>query len=288
MFTLCTDSACCMSADFVNENDVRVIPFSYSYNDNIYYDNLCFPTSINGTASVNAPEIADYVNFWRLILSEGKPILHISSAGIFNKAYKNAVAAGEIIHAQNSNVELYVISSDTFSCGCGLLMHRAAELRLNNTSAQHCAYVLCSEKYKTRGFIMTSDCHTLNRAGIAGTLPMLRAALTGETAVFPVGFDESGVFYLRSPADILKYIRHTDRICISHCNAIEGAEALAAGIFARFGLKSIEICPVSSSQQAIFGNGTVALFFRGNLTDSLLPVKKSIGAHKSKFNPCFM
>lgn len=290
MFTLCTDSVCSISADFVNKNNIRVIPFSYSYNDNIYYDSLCTPAGFNSTTAIKAPEIADYVNFWRLILSDGKPVLHISSGGMFSRAYTNAVTACEIIHAQNCNIELYVVSSDTFSGGCGLLMHRAVELRLDNTSAQQCAYILSTEKHKIRGFIMASDCRTLNRFGIVGIMPVLRTSLTGETAVFPLGFDGHSVFYLHSLADIVDYIRHTDRLCIAHCNAMEGANALAAEIFNRFGLKDIDICPVSPSQTSVLGNGTIALFFRGNLTDSLFPASAtgSIVAHKPRFRSYFI
>ncbi len=270
-FIITVDSGCCISDGFISENDIRVIPFSYSVNENIYYDADKVPSVKPASAAVCAPEISDYVDFWRRTLSEGRSVLHISTGSLFGRAFSNALAAREILLAQNSGIELFVVDSASLSCGCALLLQSAVALRDEKISAKQCAFALESEKHKIRGFVISDDCRLLYRYGFVPASALLRTSITGEKAVFPVGFSGGAVFFSRTTSDVLDLVGKAQRLCISHCGAFDKALKLADELRNNYGSENIEICEMSSSQAFTMGEGSVALFFRGNIAQAALP-----------------
>ncbi len=269
-FIITVDSGCTVPSDFVIKNDIRIIPFSYSFDGNIYSDTIShLPSDADKSSSIafHAPEIQDYVDFWRRILSEGIPILHISTGSNFSSAFRNALTARDILLSQNSSIELSIVDSCTISGGCELLLHRAVIERQNGKDLAMCVCNLEDEKHRISSFIISDNPRSMYRSGIIGLSSLFRTSITGEYTVIQMGSSSNNAIYARDIPKALSLLVNQfgseifSQVCISYCGTSSAASALSSELYCKLGIKA-EITPMSISQSLILGSDSLSVFFR--------------------------
>ena len=284
-FIITVDSGCNISDEFCKLNNICVIPFSICSGGNIYAENnpvLLNQALLSGSYTSHCPEISDYVDFWRRILSEGLPVLHISTGSSFSNAFSNASAARGILCSQNSGVELHIIDSMTAAGGCTLLLHNAVDMRASGLSASRCAAELEFIRHRIHGIILSKSPISMYKAGIIGFSDMLRFSLTGKDIA--VSISCTGVDSVESASDMLARLSdcfgQSSDICISHCGPAVPYELYHHS-------ESYNI-PLSLSET--FGTESTVLFFYGNVSDSfmLTPAKGSVFCPKSAARPAYL
>lgn len=272
-FTITVDSCCNISDSYKKDHDIRIIPFSFIHEDNIYRDDNAALSGNTSAVTAHAPEISEYVDFWRRILSEGKPVLHISAGSSFGKAYANAVTACDILTMQNSNAEIYTVDSRSAACGCTLLLYMAVGMRSGGTAAADCADAINREKMHINGFMLCDDAVSAYKHGLLSFPSMLRAAVTGEDVLCSLSDSFGGVFCSGNAFEQLSELtsqccsENSLPVCIAYSSDRTPAEKLAQMLSVRYGFRNIELFGMTVSQSFLLPGGTIALFFHGKLTD---------------------
>ncbi len=290
-FIITVDSMCNITDTYTEKHDIRIIPFSYSCDGNIYCDTADSPIRSAAEISTHAPEIAEYVDFWRRILSEGQPVLHISAGSLFEQAYANAFIARDILTAQNRDAEIYIIDSCSVSCGCTLLLYKAVRMRFEGIGASDCAGALDSFKKNINGFVISRDAVSSYKSGLLSFPSMLRAAITGEDTVHSVSDLFGGVFFSHCAPEQVSELaarccsENSMPLCISYSGDRAPAEKLARMLSVRYGFRNIELFSMNTTQSSLLSEGTIALFFHGLLKEEFPAVSRRRCPAERKFIP---
>ena len=141
-----TESTCDLSKDLIEENDIKIIPYTVILGDEEVSDNADVPSKIFEYVSktkklpkTSAINEETYIDYFAGILKTYDAIIHIALSSGLSSSCSNAVKASE----KFKNV--YVIDSKSLSTGIGLLVLYAKKLIEQNIEPK-----LIVEKIETR------------------------------------------------------------------------------------------------------------------------------------------
>jgi len=172
-FLITTDSGCDLQIDYCNSRGI--IPYYMHYTmdgqeciDTMtessikeFYDKMR-DGNVATTTQVNPSE---FVNFWRPLLAQGKPILHISLAAAISGTYSNALTAVDLLREDYPDANIVVVNSTIASAGYGAMCSYAADMRDAGRSIEEITDWLEKSKTSFNAYYTTPDLTYLQRGG---------------------------------------------------------------------------------------------------------------------------
>lgn len=282
-FLLTTDSGCDLPAEYCNNNDVTVLHMSYSLDgvrctDTMHVEELSeFFRKMGQGAQVHtsAVNIDEYLCFWRPMLQQKLPIVHIAMGSGISSSYQNACLARETLLEENPDAEIRVIDSLSACMGYGIQVMHAAELRNSGMSAEDAEKDLLQFRHCVHPYYTTADLQYLYRGGrvsrtgmvIAHTLnirPIMNLSADGKLQVADKcrGVKKT---YERICDFIEKTVEHPQEqtLYVLHADAIQTAQEYAAAIMARVPFRDVAYSYIGTTIGAHTGPGLVAAFYCG-------------------------
>ena len=280
--------SCCSTMDlrkgWAEEHGVNLIyakffleeeEFSDDFYESISQEKL-FERMLSGeksqTTQVNTEE---YIGSFRKYLEQGQDILHICLSSGVSGTFNSCNIARDILLEEFPERKIEIVDSLMASCGYGLLVDKACELKKQGLDMYSLRNEL--EKWRTRlhGYFFTSDLRFFIQGGrvskaagfIGGLLkicPVLK--ITEERKLKPI---EKARGKKQAMENILSKMEKegyipSEKCFISHSACPEDAKKLADSIEERFSPKGgIEIFDIGGTIACHTGPGTVSSFFFG-------------------------
>lgn len=282
-FLVTTDSGCDLSAEFCAGRDIRACKMSYTVDGQRIEDSMNtadlhrFYDCMRGGAVPKTSQITpyEYMEFWRPLTVQGKPIVHISLGSGISGTWANGVLAAQALMQETPSADIRVIDSTLASIGYGMLAIAAADMRDAGATADECCRRLESMKIGINTYYTTGDLTYLYRSGrvsktgmvVAHTLnihPILRLDIDGHLLVEAKerGRKNTLAHIHRiieerciEPQSQTLYICHSD---------IEGeARRFGEEIKDKFGFKDVFYTYIGTTIGSNCGPGLMAAFFTG-------------------------
>jgi DegV family protein with EDD domain len=286
-FIVCTDSGCDLSIHVLQEHGIIPIRLKYEIdgeefedtmlpeNCHIFYEKMRFG-AVPKTSQLN---IADFTDFWRPLLAQHKPIVHISLGSGVSGTWRNGCLAAEELKQEFPDAEIHVIDSTLCSVGYGMLALKAAELRDRGASAKECADWLEAHKASVNTWYTTDELKYLYRSGRVS-----RAGMIVGTAlnICPIlNLDREGHLLVQEKVrGLKKTVRRIHEIVgelvldapgqtayICHSDIPEQAREFGEGLKAEFGFGEMRYTNIGPTIGSNCGPGLMAVFFWGRDRD---------------------
>lgn len=283
-YVLVSDSTADMDTEVVKKLDVKIIPFSYSINDEVYHYYLderdgdiseFYAGMKKGmmpvTSQVNP---ITYKEYFEEIAAQGKDILYICFTSGLSGSYQTSLLGADMVKEKYPDVNIVVIDSLCASIGQGFLMYLAAKKKQEGMGMEELQKWILEYRKKIRHWFMVEDLFHLKRGGRVTTV---EAVVGSALKIKPIlSVDEAGKLFVKSKtrgvAKALDYIMErfneeagdipSQTVVIGHADAIEKANRLKnmvmeAGVLE----KNIIIAPIGPIIGTHVGAGMAALVF---------------------------
>ncbi len=282
-FLLCTDSGSDLSLDACRELDIIPLKMKYSIDDKIYTDGMTvesvkelYEKMREGAAPKTAQlNVSEFIDFWTPLLSEKKPILHISMGSGISGTYANAELAKSMIIEKHPDAQIYIVDSLLASYAYGMLCIDISRMRAEGKTIEECYNWALERRHNVNTFYTTGDLKYLYRGGrvsragaIVGTVlninPILKLDKDGHLLVCDKSRGEKATE--RRVRELIGSIvtdAKDQTLYISHSDAFEKAQKYGEAIKAEFGFRDISYTYIGSTIGSHTGPGLVAFFFYG-------------------------
>jgi len=286
-FIITTDSGCDLQIDYCRSR--QIIPYYMKYTmDGAEYTDVMTNDSIKefydrmrsgGMPTTTQINPSDFVEFWRPLLAENKPILHISLAAAISGTYSNALTAVDLLKEEYPDARIVVVNSTTASAGYGSMCVYAADMRDAGKSIDEIAAWLNNIKRSFNAYYTTPDLTYLHRGGRVSKTSAVIGGLLGINPILDL--DAEGhlkvcdkVRGTQATYDrIIKIIKErafepaTQTVFISHADCPERAKIMAERLKKEVGFRDVFISSIGVIIGSHTGPGLVALFFIGKARD---------------------
>lgn len=282
-FIVTTDSGCDLPMSLLQEH--QIIPFllGYEIDGQVFRDTMLHQDchdfyekmragAVPKTSQIN---VFQFIEFWRPLLKQGLPIVHISLGSGVSGTWHNGVEAAEMLKGEMPDAEIHVIDSTLCSTGYGMLALKAAEMRDAGTSAAECARWLDAHKINVNTWYTTDELLYLRRSGRCS-----RASAVIGTAlkICPIlDLDSEGHLIVQERVRGLK--RTVERIhqiigatvvdaagqtlYICHSDIPEQARQFGEGLKQEFGFRDVYYTYIGTIIGSNCGPGLMAAFYFG-------------------------
>lgn len=282
-YLLTTDSGCDLAPEYCEKNGIAVLHMSYTLDgtrctDTMHVEELAaFYQKMSKGAEVHtsAVNIDEYLCFWRPLLQQKLPIVHIALGSGISSSYQNACLARETLLEEFPDAQLYVIDSLGACMACGIQMMHAVKLRSSGMSAEACAEELLEFRHHVHPYFTTADLQYLYRGGRVSRSGMVIAHTLNIRPIMNLA--EDGKLQV---VDKCRGVKKTyDRICdriektvenpqeqtlyVLHADALQTAQEYAAAIMARVPFRDVSYSYIGTTIGAHTGPGLVAAFYCG-------------------------
>ncbi len=175
-----SDSTCDLGKSLSTEYDIETAPLHVVYGEESFDDMINItPEDIIRRYSEKkelpktaAVSVWEYTQMFKKYVDDGYEVVHINLGSSISSTHQNAVAAA----AEVGNV--YVVDSQSLSCGTGLLVLKASDLvKKTELSAKEIAEEIEETVKKIRMSFVIDDLEFLRAGGRCSTLAMLGANL---------------------------------------------------------------------------------------------------------------
>jgi len=286
-YLITTDSGCDLSLAFCESIGVTPLKMTYTMDgrtetdamtpegNKAFYDKM----RAGGMPSTSQVTPAQYLDFWRPLLSQGKPILHIAMGSGISGTYANGLTARDILRAEDPGVEIELIDSTLASGGYGLLVMRAAKLRDEGADLKTCARALEDMKGGVNAIYTTPDLTYLHRGGrvsragaVVGTVlninPILNLDLAGHLQVFDKVRGEKGA-KRKLISTVQELVEHPEDQTLLVCgsDAPERSHDFGDTIMDLIPFPDVMYSEIGTIIGTHTGPGLVAVFFEGKLRE---------------------
>lgn len=283
-YVLVSDSTADMDVEIVKKLDVKIVPFSYSINDNVYHYYLderdgdiseFYAGMKKGmmpvTSQVNP---ITYKEYFEEIAAQGKDILYICFTSGMSGSYQTSLLGADMVRQKYPDVNIVVIDSLCASIGQGFLMYLAAKKKQEGMGMEELQKWILEYRKKIRHWFMVEDLFHLKRGGRVTTV---EAVVGSALKIKPIlSVDEDGKLFVKSKtrgvAKALDYIMErfneeagdipSQTVVIGHADAIEKANRLKNMVMEAGVLEeNIIIAPIGPIIGTHVGAGMAALVF---------------------------
>lgn len=283
-YVLVSDSTGDLPIDVIKELDVKILPFSYSINDEVFYYYLDERDGDIGdfykrlkagdmpvTSQVNP---VTYKDLFEEIIKEGKDVLYLAFSSGLSGSYQTSKMAIEMLKEDYPDTKIISVDSLSASVGQGIFLYEAAMLKKDGMDIDSLAQWIKDKRYGVRHWFMVEDLFHLKRGG---RLSAVEAVVGSALKIKPIlSVDEEGklvvkaktrgvnkaIDYLVSKAQEEMDDMATTKAVIGHADAPEKAEKLKEMVIA-CGMKeeNIMIAPIGPIIGTHVGSGMVAIAF---------------------------
>ena len=285
-YVILTDSCCDLSAEMAAELGVEVLPLSLQMGDRTYRNYLdgreigfheFYERVRSGElATTSAVNVGQFEDAMSAVLAGGRDILCICFSSALSTTYQSACIAAESVRARYPEGHIRVIDSLSASLGQGLLMYLTARKKLREapTMDELGDWVEANKLHICHWFTV-NDLNYLKKGGrvsaataFVGTMlsikPIMHTSDEGKLTV--VGKARGRKSSLNTLIDTVGRLGidlqdQTMFICQADCQA--EAEAVAAELKRRYGVKEVYINYIGPVIGSHTGPDTMGLFFVG-------------------------
>ncbi|MBQ3557406.1 MAG: DegV family protein [Oscillospiraceae bacterium] len=284
-FVIVTDSCADLTAELVNQLDVKVIPLTYMIDEKEYrndpvepemdtqdFYNLLREGKNATTAAVN---VGVYTEVLEPLLAAGNDVLVLAFSSGLSTTYNSSRIAVEELSEKYPERKLYTVDTLCASLGQGLLVAHAARKRAEGMDIEQVRDWVEANKLNLCHQFTVDDLFFLKRGGrvsaataVVGTMLAIKPVMhvDDEGHLIKVGTARGRSASIKAIVDQMEKtaIDPTEQIVyICHGDCIDDANKLADMVRERFGVKEVMIGytgPVIGSHS---GPGTLALFWLG-------------------------
>ena len=283
-FVILTDTSANLPTAFLKENQISVVPFTYSIKDKEYscldtegFDGRKFYQAMRMGAKIKTSQINvfSYIQFFEPYLQQGRDILMINMSSGISGSYHCAELAAEELKASYPEREIRLVDALGASLGEGLLVLRAIELQKVGKSLAQIHETLEREKHRMYQVFTVDDLMYLKNTGrikgsaaIVGNMLKVKPLLKGNENGEIVNFAK--VIGRKRTIDSLAQRYHqlvshpeVQTIGIAHADCADDAAYLAEQISRRKPPQKIMTVMYEPVTGSHVGPGTLALFFLG-------------------------
>lgn len=281
---LITDSACDLSIDYINRNNIDVASLMVNLNGEFIPDDLgqtlkhedfykrVKEGAMPSTTQVN---VGTFHDMFMKYVNEGKAILYIGISSALSGTVSSAITARNMILEEYPEANIYVVDSLSVSGGQGVLIYKAVEMIKNNVPVEEIVDYLESIKRKVIHAITVDDLNHLKRGGrisgavaavggILGIKPTLKIdnegrAVAGEKLKGRKKALKSLVQQMKTNGDNIE--DQTIFICNADC--LDDALEVKRMILEEYKVKDIVITSIGAVIGTHGGPGTLGLVFIG-------------------------
>ncbi|MFV0519655.1 MAG: DegV family protein [Lachnospirales bacterium] len=202
-YEIVSDSSSDLDLKFIKENNINIVPFSVSFDDNTYYrENIDitvdeFYKKLVTTTSVKTslPSIQAYLDVFTPIVEKGNDVLCICLSSKLSGSYQSAVNAKEILNEEYPDAVINIIDSRSATGGQGHIVKEALWGKVNGLSIEENKIKLVNILKSTKIYFTLDTLEYLSRGGrigkgaaLAGTLLDIKPILSlDEGEIQPVG-----------------------------------------------------------------------------------------------------
>ena len=279
-FKIITDSCCDFTNEMYQQHDVACVPLSVLYKGELhknFTDDARTKELYDGiragempTTSAANPE--DWATVIRPALDEGKDVLVIAFSSGLSTTYQSAVIAAEALREEYPGRKIIVIDSLCAALGQGLLVWHACAHRDAGESLEEVAAWVEANKLNVCHWVTVDDLFHLKRGGRVSATTAIVGSMLNIKPIIKV--DGDGKLQSVAKARGRKAAMDTlakkvgeasdkDTVFIAHGDCLEDAEALAAAIKEKYGVKNVHIGYVGAVIGAPTGPGVLVAFFLG-------------------------
>lgn len=284
-FIISTESNSDMPEEFLQENQICVIPHYYSVDDDVYGDGKELSIKefydamrARKKAATMASNPAVILDKFTEIAKTGKDILHISFSSALSGGYGNIVSGAREVMEAFPEMKINVVDTLSVSLAEGMLIKAAVDMRAQGKSLEETTQYVQSLVPHLCVQFTVDDLNHLYRGGrlskttaIVGTLANIKPILYVDDEGKLVALDKtrgrkkSLNLLVKNMADRLGSFKDKQIfIGIVHGDCEEDAKYLAELVKKEFGYDNILIQPVGPSIGAHSGPGAIGVLFLGD------------------------
>ena len=285
-YIIMTDSCCDLSQQEVEELDLTVLPLSFTIEGKTLLntpdhadmspEEFFAKIAAGADCTTAAVNVGQFTDAMEKVLQEGKDILCVCFSSALSTTYQSACIAAESVRARYPEGRIRVIDSLSASLGQGLLMYLTARKKLREapTMDELGDWVEANKLHICHWFTV-NDLNYLKKGGrvsaataFVGTMlsikPIMHTSDEGKLTV--VGKARGRKSSLNTLIDTVGRLgidlqEQTMFICQADCQA--EAEAVAAELKRRYGVKEVYINYIGPVIGSHTGPDTMGLFFVG-------------------------
>ena len=279
-----TDSNCDLPVEYIYQNNIHIIPFTFELNGINYTDD--FGKSLShkdfydkirkGGMPVTAQITAfTFVNEFSRFVSKGDSIIYIGFSSALSETFNGSILARNELMEMNPEADITVIDSKSASIGQGLLVSYACEMLKQGKSKQEIVDWIEFNKLKVNHWFTIDNLEHLKRGGRISTASAAIGRLLEVKPVLIVSNDGS-LIVAKKIRGRKKSIRalfdeyktravnpEEQRIFIAHGDCLEDAEYLKSLILSETTPHDVVINILGPIIGTHTGPGLVGLFFLG-------------------------
>lgn len=175
------DSTCDLPSQFIEQNNIIILPLSVLLGDKSYYDGIdVFPKDIYAYVEktgilpkTSAVTPAQYYEVFEKAHEEGKAVVHIGLSSAISSSYQNAcIAAGEFD-------DIYCIDSKSLCTAMGLLVLKACDFRAKGFDAKKIAHRINALVPKVSTTFVLDNLEYLHKGGRCSAVTKFSANILG-------------------------------------------------------------------------------------------------------------
>ena len=280
-----TDSSCDLGINFIEENNIELIPLLLNLDGETLKDDLgkslgyrefyekLRAGSMPSTSQIN---IYTFEEKFKELLDKGYEILYIGLSSALSGTFNSANMARNNILEENPNAKIAVVDSISVSMGLGMLIKKAYEMINEGKMLEEIVQWIEENKSKVIHAILVDDLKHLKRGGrlsassaAVGTIlnikPLLK--LNNSGAVEATEKVKGKKKALKRLASIVKEKAiniENEILYIMHGDALEEAQYLKEMILQELNFKDVKVEYIGTVIGTHGGPGTIATVFWGN------------------------
>ncbi len=284
-YIIITDSTTDLSEEFINTNNLEILPFRY-YIDNKEYKDETKNREINISAfysklrsgymaTTSQLNSVDIIEFYTPYLEEGYDILGICFSSGLSGTYNSVRLALEELKEKYSERQVFVVDSKCASMGEGLLVKYAIDYKNEGYSLEQNYQAIEDLKMKVNHWFTVSDIDFLKRGGRVSSVSAFVAKTININPILHVDNDGKLIPRMKKIGrkNALKSLvekmldtmdkSYLQNIFISHGDCLSDALYVKTLIEEKISVKEVVISTIGPVIGSHSGPGTVALFFVG-------------------------
>ncbi len=283
-YVLVSDSTCDLPVDVVKELGVKILPFSYSINEEVFHyylderdgDVSDFYNRLRDgdmpiTSQVN---VQAYVDLFEEIIKAGKDVLYVAFSSGLSGSYQTSRLAVDMVKEDYPEAKIISVDSLSASIGEGIFLYEIAKLKNDGMDIDTLAKWIEDKRLDVRHWFMVEDLFHLSRGG---RLSAVGAVVGSALKIKPIlSVDEEGKLVVKAKTRgvgkaldfILSKVKEDVEdfsklhAVIGHADALDNALKLKAmAIEAGMKEENIMIAPIGPIIGTHVGAGMTAFAF---------------------------
>ncbi|MCL2078769.1 MAG: metalloregulator ArsR/SmtB family transcription factor [Oscillospiraceae bacterium] len=287
-FSIITDTSCDLPREYLEENDIEVLPVPFTLNgtvhsmgywqevsDKDFYDAL----RNGGTSKTSQINPDTFTESFVKYAERGEDALYIILSGALSATYQSSLIALDDVNALYPDCNIYPVDGICATTINAVLVKLAVQKRSEGLSAEETAAILEEKKHQILGFFTVDDLMFLHRGGRLSKLSAIGGSIIGIKPILSIQPDGSLALKgkARGREAALKQLvtqltqgldsnAAVDTVYISHSDSEKDALTLAEMVKAAVWVNNVELITLGPVIGSHVGPGAITLVFESHMT----------------------